>query len=355
MNIMADRFVTSTAFDHPEFQDHENVVFCRDSESGLSAIIAIHDSRLGPALGGCRMWAYANAYEALTDALRLSRGMTFKNALAGLDNGGGKAVIIGDARREKTPEMLRAFGRHVERLGGAYRTAEDVGISATDMEIVAEETKHALGTEKSGLGDPSPYTALGVFCGLKAAVKHRLKTDDLAGIRVSVQGLGNVGFRLCEHLHEAGAKLIVSDVFAPAVEKAIATFGAEVTEPDVAHAAYCDVFAPCALGGGLNERTISDIRAAVIAGAANNQLATDADGDSLCDTGILYAPDYVLNAGGVISIALADDGVSEPEIRRRTEAIGDTLLEIFTRAEAENRSTSDLADRIAEECLRKAR
>ncbi len=354
MNVMADRFVTSSVFDHEEFHDHETVAFCRDAASGLSAIIAIHDTRLGPAIGGCRMWPYPTAHDALTDALRLSRGMTYKNALAGLDNGGGKAVIIADPKTDKTPDLLKAFGAHVDRLGGVYRTAEDVGISAADMEIVGTVTEHALGTEKTGLGDPSPYTALGVFCGLRAAVRHKLGTDDLAGLTVCVKGLGSVGYRLSEHLHDASARLIVADVYTPAVERAIAAFGAQPIAPDDAHKADCEIFAPCALGGGLNERTIPDITADIIAGAANNQLATDVDGERLCDRGILYAPDYVLNAGGVISIALAAPDSSDKAMRERVATIGDTLAEIFTRADANSVPTSRIADMIAEERLKNA-
>lgn len=354
MNVMADRFVSSSVFDHEEFHDHETVAFCRDAASGLSAIIAVHDTRLGPAIGGCRMWPYATPHDALTDALRLSRGMTYKNALAGLDNGGGKAVIIADPKTDKTPALLRAFGAHVDRLGGVYRTAEDVGITAEDMEVVGTVTEFALGTEKTGLGDPSPYTALGVFSGIRAALRHRFATDALSGLTVCVKGLGNVGYRLCGHLHAAGARLIVSDVFAPAVDRAVAAFGAAMIAPDDAHAADCDVFAPCALGGGLNQHTIPDIRAGIVAGAANNQLAADADGERLTARGILYAPDYVINAGGVISIALADPNTSAAAMRNRVSTIGDTLAEIFARADATASPTNRIADSIAEERLNAA-
>jgi len=351
MNVLADHFVTPAVFDHPAFDGHENVVFCHDAASGLRAIIAIHDTRLGPALGGCRMWPYETADAALTDALRLSRGMTYKNALAGLDNGGGKAVIIGDPKTAKTPELLSAFARHVDRLGGLYWTAEDVGISAADMEIVGAVTDFALGTEATGLGDPSPYTALGVFAGLKAAVHHKFGRDDLAGTVVSVKGLGSVGFRLCELLHAAGARLIVSDIDERAVRGAVAAFGAAPVAADEAHAVACDVFAPCALGAGLTAETIPQITARVVAGAANNQLATAEDDARLRDHGILYAPDYVLNAGGVVSIALGKDALPAKEIRQRVEAIGATLAEIFARADTENMPTGAVADRIAEERL----
>ncbi len=343
-----------TVFDHPEFRGHEQVVFGHDAQSGLRTIIAIHDTRLGPAAGGCRMWAYASDAAALTDALRLSRGMTYKNALAGLDLGGGKAVIIADAKRDKTPTLLEAFGTQVERLAGRYCTAEDVGISSADMEIVARTTAHALGTEKTGLGDPSPYTALGVFEGIRAAVRHRFERDDLTGLTVSVQGLGNVGFGVARMLHAAGARLVVSDINADAVFRAVEAFGAQTVEPSRAHAVEADIFCPCALGAGLNAATIPQIRARIVAGAANNQLATDADGEALRRAGILYAPDYAINAGGIISIALAGPRDGDDLVREKTIAIGDTLTRIFRRADDEGRPTHVIADKLAEERLNAA-
>ncbi|MBD1548392.1 Glu/Leu/Phe/Val dehydrogenase [Roseibium aggregatum] len=343
--------VFATVFDHPEFHDHEDVVYVRDRETGLSAIIAIHSTALGPSLGGCRVWPYASHAEALTDALRLSRGMTYKNALAGLDLGGGKAVIIADPRKDKTPEMMEAFGRHVNRLSGTYITAEDVGVSPEDMEYIANSTAHVRGTRATGLGDPSPYTALGVFTGIKAAVRHVYGTDDLTGLTVSVQGLGHVGSDVAARLHEAGAKLIVSDIHAPSVLKAIETFDARAVDPAEAHRVEADIFAPCALGAGLNAGTIPQIQAKIVAGAANNQLQTPADGEALKARGILYAPDYAINAGGVISIALATPGGSDEAVRRKTLAIGDTLTEIFKRASAEDKTPEQIADRIAEERL----
>ncbi|MEI2386829.1 Glu/Leu/Phe/Val dehydrogenase dimerization domain-containing protein [Breoghania sp. JC706] len=340
-----------SVFDHPEFKDHEQIVFGYDAASGLKTIIAIHDTRLGPAAGGCRMWRYDTGAAALTDALRLSRGMTYKNALAGLDLGGGKAVIIADPRTDKSEQMLEAFGVQVERLGGRYRTAEDVGISSADMEVVARKTAHALGTAQTGLGDPSPYTALGVFEGIKAAVQFRLRRDDLAGLTVSIQGLGNVGFAVARFLHETGARLIVSDINATSVAKAVEAFGARTCEPAEAHRADADVFCPCALGAGLNSLTIPEIRAGIVAGAANNQLASDTDGTRLRDAGILYAPDYAINAGGIISIALAGPGDTDALVREKTIAIGRTLTRIFERAEAERRPTQAIADTLAQERL----
>lgn len=341
-----------SVFDHPEFRNHEQVVFGHDAATGLRTIIAVHDTRLGPALGGCRMWAYKDDAQALTDALRLSRGMTYKNSLAGLDLGGGKAVIIADPRTGKTDAMLAAFGRQVDRLGGTYITAEDVGISSHDMEIVAGETRHARGTKATGLGDPSPYTALGVFIGLKAAVTHRFGSDDLTGRTVAIQGLGHVGMYLAEHLHNAGAKLVVADIHAPSVERAVSEFGAHSVDPKTIHTVEADVFAPCALGAGLNDGTIPELGAPIVAGAANNQLAEEGrHGEELKKRGILYAPDYAINAGGVISIALAEPGTGDAKVRDKVIAIGQTLTHIFERAAALDLPTHTVADQIAEERL----
>lgn len=353
MNAVSKTISPSTVFDHTEFADHEDVVFVRDQATGLKAIIAVHDTSCGPALGGCRVWPYETADAALTDALRLSRGMSYKNALAGLDLGGGKAVIIADPRKDKTPEMMEAFGRHVERLSGTYITAEDVGVSPDDMEAVARHTRHVRGTMATGLGDPSPYTALGVFAGLKAAAAHVHGSPDLSGKTVSVLGLGHVGYALCQMLHEAGAKLIVSDIHAPAVLRALDEFDCQAVEPSEAHRIEADIFAPCALGGILNSRTIPQLSAKIVAGAANNQLQTPQDGKLLRDRGILYAPDYAINAGGVISIALATPGAGEDRVRAKTLAIADTLTEIFKRADAENDTPERIADRMAEERLGK--
>ena len=297
------------------------------------------------------MWRYDSGAAALTDVLRLSRGMTYKNALAGLDFGGGKAVIVADAREDKSDALLEAFGIQVERLGGRYRTAEDVGISSADMEIVGRTTAYALGTAKTGLGDPSPFTALGVFEGIKAAVRFRLNRDDLSGLTVSVQGLGNVGFAVARHLHEAGARLVVSDIDSQSLAKAMEAFGADAVDPGAAHKVDADIFCPCALGAGLNSVTIPEIRAGIVAGAANNQLACDHDGERLRAAGILYAPDYAINAGGIISIALAGPGDGDTLVREKTIAIGRTLTRIFERAMAENLPTHVIADALAEERL----
>ncbi|SDU36617.1 Glu/Leu/Phe/Val dehydrogenase [Stappia sp. ES.058] len=342
---------TPAVFDHPEFAGHEQVVQGHDAVTGLKTIIAVHDTRLGPALGGCRMWSYASSGEALTDALRLSRGMTYKNALAGLDLGGGKSVIIADPRSEKTPALLRAFGRQVERLSGTYLTAEDVGISADDMEIVAQETAHVRGTSATGLGDPSPYTALGIFVGIKAALRHRFGSDDLSGRTVCVQGLGHVGYLVAELLHDAGARLIVADIHTPSAERAVTAFGATAVPAEAAHAQKADVFAPCALGAVLNDPSIAELGAHIVAGAANNQLAEPRHGEVLRDRDILFAPDYAINAGGAISIALARPGGDDKAVRDKVLGIAQTLTHIFQRADTLGLPTQTVADQIAEERL----
>jgi leucine dehydrogenase len=337
------------------FDNHEQVVFCADRESGLSAIIAIHDTALGPALGGCRMWPYASEEEALTDALRLSRGMTYKNAVAGLDLGGGKSVIVADAHSDKSEAMIRSFARQVDRLAGRYITAEDVGISIADVDVMAQETAHVRGTTANGLGDPSPYTAWGVFHGLRAAARAAFGSDDLTGRHVAVQGVGQVGLALCRHLHEAGARLTVADVYEPNLQRARQLFGAEVVPAETIHAAECDVFAPCALGAALNPATVGEIKAKVVAGSANNQLAAPSDGLALFRRGILYAPDYVINAGGVISIGAVEEAPSREAMLTRIAKLDEVLTEIFARSRRETRPPEVIADRIAEERLAAAR
>ncbi len=350
-----------SVFEHPEFRGHERVVFGHDPDSGLRAIIAIHDTTLGPALGGCRIWHYTDGDEALTDVLRLSRGMTYKSAMAGLPLGGGKAVIIADPQRDKTPELLRAMGRLVESLNGSYITAEDSGTSVDDLRHLAETTRYVVGiTEKRDengeihSGDPSPATARGVYVGLQATVREALGRDDLAGLRVAIQGVGNVGYHLARHLHEAGAHLWVSDINEQSVARAVEEFGATAVGTERIHAAEVDVFAPCALGATLSRETIGELHARVVAGSANNQLATDADGERLRQRGILYAPDYVINAGGVIDVADEHHGYDALRVRARIDAIADTLAEIYARARRDNLPTNEVADRIAEERLRRS-
>jgi leucine dehydrogenase len=340
-------------FSHDVFAHHEMVSFASDAASGLKALIAIHDTTLGPALGGCRMYPYASEEEALRDVLRLSRGMTYKAAAAKLDLGGGKAVIIGDPREHKTPALLRALGKAVERLGGAYITAEDVGTSVADIAEVRKETRHVVGLpiELGGSGDPSVTTALGVYYGILASAKHRWRREDLADLSVAVQGLGNVGWHLCQFLSEAGARLIVSDPNSDKVAKAVATFSARPCPANEIYDADADIFAPCAMGAIINRETVERLRTAVIGGAANNQLAKEEDGEVLRRRGVLYAPDFVINAGGMIRVASELKGFDQDQVDRQVEAIGDTLLDIFARAEAEAIPTQEAAIRIAEQRL----
>jgi len=342
-----------SVFEHSEFDGHEQVVFCHDAASGLKAIIAIHNTNLGPALGGCRMWPYAGEEEALTDALRLSRGMTYKSALAGLAYGGGKSVILGDPRRDKSDALFRAMGRFVDSLGGRYTVAEDVGISVPDVEIMGRETRHVAGIPEGGAGDPSPATAYGVFMGIKAAARYRLGTDRLSGLRIAVQGVGHVGYYLCQHLAAEGAELIVADIAKDSLERAVREFDAQVVAPEAIAAAAVDIYAPCALGATLNDDTLPRLQAKIVAGSANNQLAEARHGEALRQRGILYAPDYVINAGGVIAISHEGPAYDEAKAYAHVARIHDTLLEIFRRAEAQKVATSEAADRLAEERFRK--
>ncbi len=339
-------------FEHPDFDHHRQIVFGSDEASGLRAIIAIHDTHRGPALGGLRIYPYASEAEALTDVLRLSRGMTYKSALADLPLGGGKAVIIADPRTDKTPELLRAMGRLVDSLGGAYITAEDSGSSEADMRIIAETTHHVsgLGRDDGESGDPSPFTAWGVFCALKSAVRHGLGRRDLEGLRVAIQGVGHVGAHLARHLHAAGARLVLTDVNREAAIHLAEEFGAETTAPDAIFDAEVDVFAPCALGAALTPEVVERLRAKVVCGAANNQLASPEIAERLMARGILYTPDYVANAGGVIEIAWQRRNDYRREAAMtRIEGIGTTLDEIFARATREQRSPARVADDLARE------
>lgn len=340
-----------SVFDMADFDNHEQVVYCSDPETGLRAIIAIHDTSRGPALGGCRMWAYPNEHAALHDVLRLSRGMTYKSALAGLDLGGGKSVIIGDPKSDKTAELMRAMGRAVERLAGRYIVAEDVGTTVEDMAEIHKETDHVSGLpiESGGTGDPSPATAYGVYLGMKAAAEHAGWSDGLRGRVVAVQGLGSVGMHLCRYLAEAGARLIVADLNKTAVANAVREFGATEVAPDHIYSVEADVYAPCALGGTVNDRTILLLKAKIIAGSANNPLATADHGAILHQRGILYAPDYVINAGGLIKVAEAKLGHDASATRRRIDGIVEVTRQILERADAQNVATNIAADRIAEE------
>ena len=344
-------------FDTREFDGHELVVFGHDARTGLRAIIAIHSTTLGPAAGGCRMRPYATTAEAVADVLRLSRGMSYKNAMAGLALGGGKAVIMGDSRKAKTAELFEAFGRLVDSLGGRYVTAEDVGTTITDMSNVARATRYVagLGTAPGRAGgDPGPKTALGVHLGIKAAVKFRLGRSDLKGVKVAIQGLGGVGQHLCGLLAAEGAELFVADVQPAAVQRAQEQFKAHPVAVEEVLALDVDVLSPCALGAVLNSKSIPKLRARIVAGAANNQLAQDGDGAALQAASILYAPDYVINAGGIISVSREyQGGASEAQVIADIQAIPARLTEIFERARRENRPTNQVADHMARERLGK--
>ena len=341
-----------SVFDHVEFDSHESIHFFDDQASGLRAIIAIHSTALGPAAGGCRRWTYAKDGDAITDALRLSRGMTYKNAVAGLPFGGGKAVILADDdNAPKSEELFRAFGQRVASLGGSYITAEDVGVSVDDMRHVQKETDFVSGLPQSGDsagGDPSPWTAVGVFLGMQAAVKARLGKDSLDGLTVAVQGVGHVGIHLCRMLVEAGAKIIIADVNRANLDAVTSEMQAEVVPPADLLFADADVLAPCALGNILTSVTIPKLKAKVIAGAANNQLSTSADGQRLSDREILYAPDYVINAGGIINVSHEYHGnSSEEQVEADVKKIPTRLTEIFEESNKTGRPTNDLADELA--------
>lgn len=346
-------------FDHPSFDSHERVLFAHDAATGLRAIVALHSTARGPAAGGCRFWHYNSINDALNDALRLSRGMSYKNALANLPLGGGKAVVLVDPARPKTPAMLAAFGRCVDSLHGQYVTAEDVGAAVADMEIVATQTRYVSGLPRTavcGDGNPGPKTALGVYLGIKAAVKYRLKKDELRGLTIAVQGLGGVGYELCRLLAADGAKLRVADVREAAVQKAVVQFDATTAAPDRILLERADVVSPCALGAVFDSATIPKLQASIIAGAANNQLATAEDGHRLHAAGILYAPDYVINAGGIISVGREYlGGATAESITAEIHRIPTRLTEIFARSRAGNRSTSDVADEMARQLLSEAR
>ncbi len=345
-----------SVFGHMAHYDYGEVHVRRDQASGLEAIVAIHDSRLGPALGGCRFIHYDTEEEALVDALRLARGMTYKAAITGLGHGGGKSVIVKPRQQFDRARLFRAFGRFVEDLGGRYITAEDSGTSLEDMEVIRTVTRNVTGVkpEHGGSGDPSPFTALGVRRGIEACVKVATGRSDLDGVHVAVQGVGHVGYHLCKELAALGARLTVADVDPLKSERAQREFGAEIVTLDAIFGVECDVFAPCALGSALNDHTIPRLRCRIVAGAANNQLAEPRHGEDLMQRGIVYAPDYAINAGGLINVAQEVLGYDAVTSRERTMRIYDTILEIVERAAAAMQPTSRVADMIAEERLKKA-
>lgn len=330
---------------------YEQVLYCYDEPSNLKAIIVIHDTTLGPALGGARMWPYESEAEALEDALRLARGMTYKNAAAGLALGGGKTVIIGDPKKDKQPDMFKALGRFIKGLNGQYITAEDVGTTVEDMDLINEETDHVTGTTPGtgSSGDPSPVTAYGIYKGMKAAAKEAYGSDSLKGKTIAVQGVGNVAYKLCDHLHKEGAQLIVTDINTEAVERAVKSYGAVAVEPDDIYDVACDIYAPCALGATLNAQTIPRLKAKVIAGSANNQLATSEDGHLIFEKGLTYAPDYVINSGGVINVADELKGYDQARAMKKVETIYDNLMEIFEISKRDQIPSHIAADRMVEE------
>ena len=329
---------------------HEQVLIGRDAASGYRGIIAVHSTALGPAVGGTRFWHYASDEEALTDALRLSQGMTYKSALAGLQLGGGKSIIIGNNQAPNREALLRAHGRFVDTLKGRYITAEDVGTSPADMEIVRLETQHVAGL-LGGSGDPSPYTARGVFRAIQASTRFLWNTDDLSGLTVAIQGCGHVGYSLAEMLHEAGAKLIVTDVNRNNMSRTVDDFAAETVPPGKIFSVQADVFAPCALGGVINDLTIPELKVQIVAGSANNQLLEERHGAILRDRNILYAPDYVANAGGILNGCTELLGWEADHAARKVDEIYDTILTIFETAQAEGITTNKAADRLAEDRL----
>ncbi len=336
---------------------HEQIVYCYDDSTGLKAIIAIHNTVLGPALGGVRMWKYEKEDDALCDVLRLSKAMTYKAAVAGLNLGGGKAVIIGDPQTQRNEALFRAFGRFVESLGGRYITAEDVGTDEKVMEWIYAETKYVTGIPESlgGSGNPAPVTAYGVYVGIKASVKEVYGNESLAGKKVAIQGAGQVGRFLCQHLAKDGAKIYITDIIPEKVKKCVEEYKAEFVEPDKIYDVDADIFAPCALGGIANDDTIPRFKFKIIAGGANNQLLDEDKHDRmLMERGILYAPDYVINAGGLINVGREVEGYSKEHAMRKAEGIYDTLMRVFEVSKKENIPTHVASARIAEERIMSA-
>jgi len=338
-------------FETLDTSGHEQVVFCHNKDAGLKAIVAIHNTTLGPALGGTRMWPYKSEAEALNDVLRLSRGMTYKNAVAGLNLGGGKAVIIGNPATDKSEMLFRAFGHFVETLGGRYITAEDVGIDVNDMEFVFRETEYVTGVHQvhGGSGDPSPFTAYGTLQGLMASLNKRFGDEEVGKYSYAVQGLGHVGMEFVKLLKERGAKIFVTDINQGLVEKAVTEYGAEAVGLDEIYDVPADVYSPCALGGTINEETLQRLKAKVICGSANNPLGNDAMGDEVQKRGILYAPDYAVNAGGVMNVSLEIDGYNRERAMRMMRTIYHNLTRIFEIADRDGIPTYKAADRLGEE------
>lgn len=341
-------------FEMMNSNEHEQIVYCANPESGLKAIIAIHDTTLGPALGGTRMWKYDNSEQALKDVLRLSRGMTYKAAVAGLNLGGGKAVIIGDSRTQKNELLFRTFGKFVDGLAGRYITAEDVGTDVSDMEFVRMETKYVTGISKAlgGSGDPSPVTAYGVYVGMKACAKEKWGSDSLRGRKIAVQGAGNVARYLCEHLYSEGADLYITDIVDEKVKRVLETVKAHVVKPEEIYETDAEIFAPTALGGIVNDETIPQLNCEIIAGGANNQLEDeDKHGQMLLDKNILYAPDYVINSGGLINVANELEGYRQDRAMKQAEGIYDIVKKVFALSKEQNIATHLASNKLADERL----
>ena len=345
----------NTPWGYPDFDAHEALHFVTDAKSGLRAIVAMHSTHLGPAAGGTRLWHYANDADALTDALRLSRGMSYKNAMAGLPLGGGKAVILADAKRSKSPEMIAAFGRAVDRIGGHYVTAEDVGMTVQDMIAIREQTKFVAGLPVAGGevgGDPGPHTSLGVFLGIKAAVRRALGKDSLAGLHLALQGAGSVAGGVARLAAAEGARLSIADVDHGRVQKLADETGGAVVSPDMILSLEADVLSPCALGAILTAETIPALNTPIVAGGANNQLATPEDGERIAARGILYAPDYVINAGGIINVSTEYLGDGDSSlVRERIEAIPGRLEQIWAESAATGRNPAAVADAMAQRLI----
>lgn len=341
-------------FEMMNSNEHEQVVYCANPESGLKAIIAIHDTTLGPSLGGTRMWNYDNSDQALNDVLRLSRGMTYKAAVAGLNLGGGKAVIIGDSSTQKNELLFRTFGKFVDGLSGRYITAEDVGTNVKDMEFVRMETKYVTGISKAlgGSGDPSPVTAYGVYVGMKACAKEKWGNDSLRGRKIAIQGAGQVARYLCEHLYSEGAELYITDIVDDKVKRVLETVKAHIVKPDEIYETDAEIFSPNALGGILNDTTLNKLKCEIVAGGANNQLEDETKhGQTLVDKNILYAPDYVINAGGLINVANELEGYRQDRAMKQAEGIYDIVQKVFAISKEQNVPTHHASNKLAEERL----
>lgn len=337
-------------WDLPDFNAHEAVHVFEDSASGLRAVIAVHSTHLGPAAGGTRFWHYADSQAAITDALRLSRGMSYKNAMAGLPAGGGKAVILADPARSKPQSLLDAFARAVDSLNGKYITAQDVGMSEADMVSLSKLTPHVAGLPDQG-GDPGPYTARGVYLGVKAAARHALGSDDLNGVHVAIQGVGSVGGGLARYLATEGAKLTLADVDAKRAGELAAELGGQAVAADAIMDVEADIFSPCALGAILTRSSVAALKVKAVAGGANNQLATGPEGKMLAERGILYAPDYVINAGGIINVLRHIDNAGDDEINRRIDAIPARLAAIWAESDASGATPAEVADNMAQKLI----